>query len=611
MCGIAGHINHSSIDDSAIGSMIDRIKHRGPDYTGFFKDDLLSLAHARLSILDLSNKANQPFHSSDERYVMAYNGEVYNFRELAAEMSYTPKTSSDTEIVLEAYQNYGDDFVHKLNGMFAIAIYDRKEKVVKIWRDRFGIKPLYYYWDGRRFAFASELKSLYALGFEKTINTMSLNSYLFLEYIPQPDTIFENFHKLGNGKKLVYKEGQLEISTYYDILDRLEENDISEKEALESFNELLEKSIARRRISDVPLGVFLSGGVDSSIISAVLRNQTESVRSFNIGFDNEKYDESNYAKAVAEELKLDHKHYQLEFENLLDDLEVIVDQYDEPFSVSSVFPSYKVSNLAKSDVTVALSGDGGDELFMGYGHYKWRDRLSHLDGGLGKPIKSAASALFSALSSKYKRVSKLLEAGKVSEDWPHVWSQEQHMFTQKEIYRLISQSNQYYPLKNSWLDIQGESNDIFQQVSLFDIRHYLADDLLYKVDMASMRNSLEVRLPFLDHNLVEFAINLPTSLKIKSGELKYLPKRYLETYLSTELIYRKKWGFGAPVDIWMKGKLRDMLNDYLNPKRIANQGIFDPKICSDLLKDFQKGDHYLYNRIWALFAFQLWLERHF
>lgn len=592
--------------------MINSIRHRGPDKQNFYNDEKVSLGHARLKVIDLSDDANQPFYSKNGRYVMVYNGEVYNFRELAAEMKYTAVTKSDTEIILECFQRYGENFVNKLNGMFAIAIYDKETGEIRIWRDRFGIKPLYYYWDDTNFAFASELKALYTLPFQKLINEQSLHDFLFLEYIPQPNTILKNYYKLGNGKQLIANGKSLILQTYYELTDRIiSPSEISEKNALDEFEDLFNSSLKYRQISDVKVGSFLSGGVDSSAICSGLKSTGSGVDSFNIGFSDSQYDESHFAGKVASELGMKHHHYQLNSDDLLENFERIFNHYDEPFAVSSVFPTYKVSQLAKSDITVALSGDGGDELFMGYGHYKWYSRLKNLDSNMGKIGRKSASSILSYLPSKYARIAGLLDYENLKSDWPHVWSQEQYMFSETEINRLTSRINYSNSLKNSWNEIQKSTDDPLLQISLFDIKHYLADDLLYKVDIASMANSLEVRLPFLDYRLVEYCINLPSSLKIKNKESKYLLKKYLLKYLPSELVFRKKWGFGAPIDHWLKHELSFLMDEYLNKDRINKSGLVDPQIVHELVRNFRNGKHFLYKRIWALIVLEIWIERHF
>lgn len=612
MCGIAGFYNSPALKPELINAMINNIRHRGPDKQAFYKDDTVSLGHARLKVIDLSDDANQPFYSKNGRYVMVYNGEVYNFRELAAEMRYTPFTSSDTEIILECFQRYGEGFVNKLNGMFAIAVYDKENGELNIWRDRFGIKPLFYYWDGTNFAFASELKALYTLPFQKEINEQSLHDYLFLEYVPQPNTILKNFHKLGNGKQLTVDGKRLRLFTYYELTDKLKSSsELSEREAIEGFEDLFNSSLKYRQISDVKVGSFLSGGVDSSAICSGLKSTGSSIDSFNIGFDNSQYDESIFAREVASELGMKHHHYQLNSDDLLENFENISNYYDEPFAVSSVFPTFKVSQLAKSHITVALSGDGGDELFMGYGHYTWYSRLKNLDSTIGRIGRKTASSLLSCLPSRYARISGLLDYKNLKSDWPHVWSQEQYMFSGAEINRLTSRINYSNSLNNSWQELQKVTDDPLLQISLFDIKHYLTDDLLYKVDIASMANSLEVRLPFLDYRLVEYCINLPSNFKIKHNESKYLLKKYLEKYLPSNLVYRKKWGFGSPIDQWLKHELSFLMDEYLTKDRIKKSGLVDPEIVMELVKNFRNGKHFLYKRIWALIVLEIWLEKHF
>jgi len=610
MCGLSGYYKSSKLDNSYIKPMAEVLSHRGPDNTGFYEDEIICLAHNRLSILDLSEKANQPFYSSNNKLVMIYNGEVYNYKEIAKELKFETRTNSDTEVVIEAYLKWGDTFVDKLNGMFAIAIYDREKKTLKLWRDRFGIKPLYYYWDGQHFAFASELKALHILPFQKEINQTSLGDYLFLEYIPQPNTILKNFFKLGNGQLLEFNGNNPEISTYYNLLDKVGNNvEINESIALEKFEELFKKSLKYRQISDVPIGAFLSGGIDSTSICYTLSSLNSNLKTFNIGFEDENFDESQFAEQAASLLNTDHSAYHLGADDLLSSLDKVLSQCDEPFAVSSIFPTYKVSELAKQNITVALSGDGGDELFMGYGHYTWYNRLKYLDNSIGKRIRFGSSNILKILPSKYSRVWQLLRYDTISKDWPHIWSQEQYMFSASEINRLTGLPNYNCSLNDSWKEINSKVDDVNLCISIFDLKHYLADDLLYKVDIASMAHSLEVRLPFLDHHLVEFAINLPTAMKIKSNQQKYLLKKYLENKFSKEFTRRKKQGFGTPINKWLNNELKDLTSSYLNPEKLAQDGIFNAPYVKEILNDFYSGKEYLNKRIWALLVFQIWKDK--
>ncbi len=609
MCGLAGYYNSSELNPNAIGVMIERIKHRGPDASEYFKNENVSLGHCRLKVIDLSDQSNQPFISDDGRYVMLYNGEVYNYRELARKMDYSPKTSGDTEIVLQAYMHYGKSFVNELNGMFAIVIYDTLKNEVLMWRDRFGIKPLYYYWDGKNFAFASELKALYSLPFEKSIDPDSLNLYLKYEYVPQPRTALKNFYKVGHSEYLNFSNGNLHKERYYRIPVTEEPSPKNMEVTMEEFADLFSKSVERRKIADVPLGAFLSGGSDSSAICAAL-SQSNQVDTFNISFSDAVFDESEYSEKVALELNCNHHSHKMTSSELLESMDKVLASYDDIFFPSSMFPTYKVCELASKKLTVAMSGDGGDELFMGYGYYNWYQRLSGIDNGLGNLLRKGMSMAFANMPSRYARISNLLNYKNFSDSWPHIWSQEQYMYTSAETESLTGYKLKNDPLMESWMKMSDDIEDPFRRISLFDLEHYLPDDLLRKVDIASMAHSLEVRLPFLDHELVEWAVNIPTQFKMKGKEQKIILKKHLSNQISSELVYRKKWGFGAPINRWLKNDLSKELKDELSEESLKQIGIFDTKIVEKMMNKFAGGKEFLGQRLWAVMAFQRWYNIH-
>jgi asparagine synthase (glutamine-hydrolysing) len=613
MCGITGFISLNHNREHLV-KMTNSLKYRGPDAEGYYFDDkeTVGLGHRRLSVIDLSISGNQPMNSHCERYVIAFNGEVYNFNSIKKKLNRSWKSNSDTEVVLEAFVEYGKDFVHQLNGMFAIAIWDKEEKKLHLFRDRFGIKPLLYYFDGASFAFGSELKSLLSLSFPRVLNKEAVKDYFFLEYIPQDQTVFKNYFKLKPGQHLIINEQkELEIKTYYQLSDQLKEKEkISERDAKEQFKEQLTNSIQLRKISDVPIGSFLSGGADSSLICSVFQEKSNTqIETFNIGFDVAEFDESAYATKVAKHLKTKH-HYHLVSEQIAKDkISSIVDFYDEPFAVPSVIPTMILSEQTKQNVTVALSGDGGDELFMGYGYYNWHTRIEKLKKVGGKFGVKAASQLLKASNNRGKRAGRVMDIPDFGNSWQHIWSQEQYMFTEKEIAQLFSEPYKHVSTHENWKKIDSLGLQPFEKIGLFDIENYLANDLLHKVDIASMSAGLELRVPFLDHNLVEFALNLPIEHKIKEGEQKYLVKKLLEDYLPKDLIYRKKWGFPAPVGHWMQSDLAYLIENYLGKKMIDKVGLFNYSFIENLVKEFKQGTFHHYKRIWALIVFNMWYEK--
>jgi asparagine synthase (glutamine-hydrolysing) len=612
MCGITGFISNSwGLND--LQKMTRKLKHRGPDAEGFYsntKQDVF-IGHRRLSILDLSDAANQPFYSKDNRYVMVYNGEVFNYRELASKYDIQTKTTSDTEVVIELFAKIGVQAFQEFNGMFAIAIWDILEEKLTLVRDRFGIKPLCYYDGPEGFAFASELKAIIELPIPRLINTEALADYLFLEYIPKPNTIFQNIKKLANGCYIeVTNNVHVEIKSFYDIRDKYNPVAISEEDALEEFHALLSKAVKSRMISDVPIGTFLSGGVDSSLIAAKFQEESSlPVDTFTISFDEKKFDESAYARRVADILKTNHHEYKLPEADIFNVLKDAVEFYDEPFSVSSVLPSLLISKVTKVHTSVALTGDGGDELFMGYNTYYWYNRIDTLKKIGGNASLKLVGTILKMLGGKPALKSRYFEGGKDAHPYLNLWSQEQQMFTQQEIGFLLNYRYKHVTTIPYWESLEKISLSNEQAISFFDINHYLADDLMYKMDIASMRHSLEVRCPFLDYNLAEFAINIPLDLKIKNGTQKYILKKALERYIPQDIIYRTKWGFAAPTEGWLKGSHRYLIDHYLNKKYIDSQGIFNATEIEKLTFQFKSGNHSHSKRIWTLLIFQLWFEQ--
>jgi len=614
MCGIAGFFS-KSYTEASLQKMTNALAHRGPNATNYFLDAEkgVGLGHRRLSIIDLSEAANQPFYSNCGRYVMVFNGEIYNYRELAVKLPFRFKTSSDTEVLLQAYVHFGDDFVNHLNGMFAIAIYDTQANELKLFRDRIGIKPIYFYRKGNDFAFASETKALLQLAIDKEINVEALKDYLFLEYIPASKSIFKHIQKLEAGHALSRKsDGSISLVSYYNLLEKFnKKGEIKVEQAKSEFQEIFSKSVAYRSISDVPIGAFLSGGTDSSLVCATFQKQNaQPINSFNIAFKEADYDESPWAKKVAEQLKTNHHVSVSTAKDSLELIKQLPKHYCEPFASVSTIPTLQVSQHARQEVTVALSGDVGDELFMGYGYYHWYNRLAKvqkLGGGLGRKL---TAALLNFGNLRQQRAARVFDAPDLEKMWLHVWSQEQYMFSEKEISSLLGENYRHETLLADWQTIEKLPLSPFEKISLFDLRHYLPNNLLHKVDIASMAHGLEVRVPFLDHNLVEFAINLPQSLKIQEGEQKYLLKKVLESYLPKPLIYRKKWGFPAPFEHWLQDDLKPLIAYYLNEAVLQKQGIFSPAFVAQLLKEFVSGKTHHFKRVWALLYFQLWYEEY-
>ena len=615
MCGITGFIN-AAWSKASLEKMTDCLAHRGPDAKGYYTDAEkgLGLGHRRLSILDLSVAGNQPFYSKDRRYVMVFNGEVFNFREVAEKYGIIQQTHTDSEVIIEAFAQKGMDAVQDFNGMFAIAIWDTVTKELFLIRDRFGVKPILYYWNQGDFAFASELKGLLALGIEKEINKKALQDYFFLEYISGEESIIKNIFKIPAGHYLKISPCKNPVvNSYYSIFEKINPSlkNISEDKAIDEFEALLSSSVRLRQISDVPIGAFLSGGTDSSLICALFQKQnTQPINTFTIGFDVKEYDESYYADRVAGHLKTSHRHFHLTDKDSISIVDKLVDYYDEPFAAPSCIPSYLVCNKARSLVTVAMSGDGGDELFMGYGYYGLYKRLKNFYDRYPGFARKSMAGMMGLMGQRYQRASRLLGFANDKDLLVNIWSQEQYMFTQSEISDLLGTKYKNETVSKDWERINKMAISNEEKISLFDINNYLTNNLLFKMDSASMANSLEVRTPYLDYRLVEFSINLPQQFKINQGTQKYLMKKLLERYIPHDLVYRKKWGFPAPVGDWLYKDLRYMIDKWLSPDMISKVGVLEEKTVRHFVKSFLSGKKYHHKRVWAMIIFQMWYNKY-
>ncbi|MGQ0826999.1 MAG: asparagine synthase (glutamine-hydrolyzing) [Bacteroidota bacterium] len=622
MCGISGfYSNTNKFDKQDLIKMTSTIGHRGPDADGYFIDDCVGIGHRRLSIIDLSDNANQPIYSADERYVMVYNGEVYNYLEIAAELSQkfktNFKTTSDSEVVLEAYARYGSSCIKKFNGMFAFAIFDKQKRELFVCRDRIGIKPLYYFWDGENFAFASELKALTKLSIPLTINKNAIHYFLHLGFVPAPYSIYQFIKKLESGTWLKVSAKHLESQKYWAVNEKITAELITnKKEAIVKLNDLIKNSVRYQIRSDVPFGVFLSGGIDSSLVTANAVNlSAEKVNTFSIGFEENKYNESVYAKAVADHLGTNHHEFIISYKNAIDLIDKIFEVYDEPFSDSSCIPTLLVSQLAKKHVTVTLSGEGGDELFLGYGSYRWARRLNNsFINVLRKPISIALDKS----NSRFQRHSAYFNYPSRNLQYSHIFSQEQNTFSLEELDNLVtidfkSSSDPVNTtlLENFGNEIEHLSRRLkpIEKQAIFDLHFYLQDDLLTKVDRASMSFSLETRVPLLDHRIIEFALNLSPNLKYKNGVSKYLLKEILYEYIPKEMLNRPKQGFAIPLEKWLKKELYYLIGENLSKEIVEKYNIIHVESVNQLIKDFLSGKNYLYNRIWLLIVLHKWLQK--
>jgi asparagine synthase (glutamine-hydrolysing) len=610
MCGIAGFFApNASWNASHLASATNRLAHRGPDAEGryFDADAGIGLGHRRLSILDLSADANQPMWSHDGRYVAVFNGEIFNYQEIAPQVGAAFRTHSDTEVVLQAFAKWGPDFIHKCNGFFALAIYDKHEQKLWLFRDRMGIKPLYYHFADGRFAFGSELKALRPLLGNLTPDGTAIGTFLHVGYIPAPLTIFQEVKKLPKGTYAVVHKGQLQLQSFWKPEEQLAPHALrNEAEAKQTLKELIVSSVRYRMISDVPLGTFLSGGVDSSLVTAVAQSLSNApVKTFSIGFDFAPHDESAYAQAVAHKLGTEHHAFRVTQREAIDLAASITDIFDEPFGDASAIPTAIVSALARKHVTVALSGDGGDELFLGYGMYTWARRLHNpIIRALRDPI---ARVLQATGKDRNVAVAELFRYPNLAGLQAHIFSQDQRFFSKAELATLLRIPHDTFlnqtPTMLARTLLPAESQ------ALFDINNYLPDDLLVKVDRASMLHGLEVRTPLLDYRIAQFALNLHEDLKIRDGVAKYLLKQVLYDYLPAPMFNRPKWGFGVPLRVWLKSELRYMLDEQLHKHKVMAAGFVNPEVVENLKSRFLAGEDHLNTRLWVLAMLHQWHDK--
>lgn len=617
MCGIAGVVASEKIDENIMASMTHALNHRGPDAHGLYIADngAVALGHRRLSIIDLTAAADQPMHTPDGRFSIVFNGEIYNFKSLRETLiekhGIKFRTSSDTEVILYAFQVWGPEMVDQLQGMFAIALYDQREHKLFLFRDRVGKKPLFYYAAKGFFAFASEIKALLRHPIVRNsikVNDDVIPTFLHLGYIPEPSTIYTQIHKFPAGHYGdVNSDGDLVTKRYWAIEKFVNLFPItSVQQATATLSALLNASVKQRLISDVPIGSFLSGGTDSSLVSAVASRQLATpLKTFSIGFKESRFDERKYAAEISTALGTSHTEYVLEEKEAIDILETYLKHFDEPFADTSAIPTMLVSKLARKEVTVALTGDGGDELFQGYGAYEWARRLDTPTWKISKPV--IRKILEASASSKWLRISKLLAPVDKTSMRSHIFSQEQYFFTQNEIHNELLLEPQRFTYFHYQTPEAFSALPASEQQALFDLQYYLKDDLLVKVDRASMFWGLECRSPLLDHRIIEFAFSLDSTLKQNKGTSKWLLKNLLRDYLPDRLVDRPKWGFSVPLATWLSKDLRYLADDFLNDKVIDEIGLFKKSAIQKLLANFERGQNYLYHRIWVLIVLHKWL----
>jgi asparagine synthase (glutamine-hydrolysing) len=611
MCGIAGFLSPNYNQDD-LCRLTRSISHRGPDAEGFYfkATDGIGLGHRRLSIIDLSEAANQPFYSSDRRYVMVFNGEIYNFRDLISKYDLKTRTSSDTEVIIELFARFGPNSITELNGMFALAIWDNDKKELFVFRDRFGVKPLFYFHEGNDFFFSSELKSLQQNFRNRLqIDEQSFGYFFHFGFIPCPQTVYKNVKKLEPGGYLHLKNGELNKLKFIQLSDFVKPQTVTnEEEAIREVEDLLIKSVKRQTIADVPLGVFLSGGTDSSLIAALTKKASgERIKTFSVGFKNSNFDELPYAKAVAQYLNTEHYEIHITDRQMLDHLYEIIDSYDEPYIISSGFPTFAISEFTRKHVTVALSGEGSDEMFMGYDFHLWARRMDQF------PLKQFGGLVGAGLNMSnkpaYKQKARLFTNARKYSPQGHIFSQEQLYFSVDEIKEHFASGcgnilGQYEINLPTGRGLNAE-----EKQSWFDINVYLVDDLLTKIDRASMHYGLEARVPFLDNDLFSYVINMDSKFKLdEKGTGKALLKKVLHRHIPKEYFNRMKWGFAPPLSKWLKSDLRPIVDQYLDPAVVKKFGIVSNEFVQKTRKDYERNERY-FNKVWLLVLMHIWLSR--
>ena len=637
MCGIAGIFTHMAGPDleETVARMTDAMHLRGPDGRGVWVDaeNGVGFGHRRLAIIDLTETGHQPMSSLCGRFTITYNGEVYNAAELREELTAAGRSfrgHSDTEVIIEGCAVWGvEGTLSRLIGMFAIGLWDAKEKQVLLVRDRLGIKPLYWSFSNGTLIFGSELKALVQHPqFDRTINRDAVVSYLRYNCIPAPQTIYRAAEKLQTGCLLRLRAGAsaVELQNYWSLDDVVKEGresqlDISDDEAVDQLEELLGDAVARRMISDVPLGAFLSGGVDSSAVAALMQKHSAApVRTFSIGFDIPGYNEAQHAAAVAEHLGTDHTELYLSSQDARDVIPKLPAMYDEPFSDSSQIPTYLVSELTRRHVTVALSGDGGDELFAGYNRYTQAELLTKrlamtpraVRGIAASGLKALTPATWDAVCARLPVLSRQARAGDKIHKLAGVLASDPDDYYKALVTHWedpaamvpggVEQSTRL------WQDARKAAPDTMERMQYLDTLTYLPDDILTKVDRASMAVSLEARVPILDHRVVAFAWRLPRRFKLRGGQSKWILRQMLYRHVPKEMIERPKMGFGVPIDNWLRGPLRDWAEELLSVDALSRYGLVDPEAVRDKWAEHLSGKRNWQYLIWDVLMLQAWCD---
>ena len=623
MCGIVGIVRNdkSEVDQALLGRMCAAIRHRGPDDDGFYFNQSVGLGMRRLAIIDLKS-GQQPIHNQDRTAWIVFNGEIYNYRELRQKLEklgHTFYTNSDTEAIVHAYDQYGADCPNHLRGMFAFAIWDERTQELFIARDRVGKKPLLYALVNGQFVFGSEFSALLQhpdIG--KDLDFEALNQYLSFMCVPAPLTAYQAIRKLEPGHSLRYRKGDLKIERYWqpDFSNKL---DISEEEAGERTIEILREAVKVRLMSEVPLGAFLSGGIDSSAVVALMAEESSTpVKTFSIGFEEQDFSELHHARRVAQHVGADHHEFIVR-PDALEVLPILVEHYGEPYADSSAIPTYYVARETRKHVTVALNGDGGDESFAGYERYaamRLAERYLRIPAVLRDSVVRQAIDLMPSSETRRGRIRDLkrfIQSASLPKverylGWVSVFDGEAKQELYTENFTRQTQGDSAATMLDPWF-ARANGSGIVDAALLTDIMTYLPNDLLVKVDIATMANSLEARSPFLDHHVIEFAASLPEKYKLRRLTTKYLLKQMLRKLLPAENLDRRKMGFGVPIGHWLRGKLQPLLRETLLAEASLKRGLFKPEAVKHLVELHTRGERDFSPKLWTLLMLELWFQR--
>ncbi len=629
MCGLCGIMRLGNgpamaKDEGLIRRMTDTMAHRGPNDSGVWMSERIALGHRRLSVIDLSSAGHQPMTNEDGTVILTYNGEIYNFRELIEkyklEENHTFRSKTDSEVLIHLYEEIGLDMLSELNGMFAFAIWDERKGMLHLGRDRYGIKPFFYQKDDEHFRFGSEIKAILADDrVARAPSMQALHDFLSFNYVPGTQTAFENIHEIQPGHVMsIASDGEISQRRYWDLHFKADSS-ITEAEAIERSYELMNKSLERRLIADVPIGVFLSGGLDSSTIVALMKNHTdEPIHTYSVGFEDQSFNELPYARMMAEACKTEHREVLVTADKVKALLPKYLEYIDEPYGDGSAIPTYYVSEIAKDEVVVVLSGEGGDEAFAGYDTYsaykmsKWFSKVpGFVRNGMIKPFANALPVSDKKLSFEFK-LKRFLGGQDLPPEEAHLWwrlvlgeEAKLALYTDDTRDRLaLDPSVRHF--KDAFA--HAAADDPLSGLMYIDSTVFMPDDLMIKNDRMTMAHSLEARVPFTDWELTAFLAKVPPSLKMKGGQKKHLMKEAMRPHLPEKILNKKKVGLEMPYSRWLKDELNGLMMDYLGPENLKRTGIFKPEGIATLIDDHVQGRRDNGRPLWGLLNYMMWHE---